>query len=1579
MATYRFPRMLTLLAWEAELRRGSYAAKHAWSKADPADHFHLDLSRVEWADFGALARALLLLDAAVRLGIPAAVTLPTTSALPAGERTGDGPTQAARQARARGDALAFMRQVGFLDSLQAPHWSPDAVRVLDRAAAGGQEPGSAPSPAEAGPQGEPYLRRRVFPFRWLEPMPAEQLRESDALVAVSTGLEDLGLSWSDARTLSQTVLTELVQNVAEHGSDDDRPTVALVGAVLLTAETYMLRQNGMHDHTVEVAERALADGSHVLRLIVADSGTDLAARLTSTYGIDAVPPSDRRRERAILAALGKRSDSATPGSSAWRGVTGLWWVARVVRSYHGGVQARTADLVAGLLFGRDPEGTSVAAAGFGHVPGTLLELTLPTGPSPPRSRPSWGNQVTPGTAPRLDWVNCLFDPQRGLTDADRARLADQMKVAHSGHNADGLVVTVPLYDAGYAELDDRCRGAIHQLLEYSSSIARLGPVVVAFPDAAPQLLDPCVAAFNEELAAAGTDADDPILVVSRHGDPIWCGGPVPLRAVLSFLSEEEGAVDLAEAEERWRQAGGKPDQFARALDANRHLLRFGPKQLGLRLSLLALLEAVAHAASRQAGEVISRGGPGVEVGTFRGPTLRLVDRWISVEDLLTGTAGISLAAFVLARKAELALRAAAQGETPTAVVQIRSAPRQLARQLSECLTLGGRFYTHQSELTVDEPPAGEQVPPGAKVVLFTDVICTESTVRRAAATIAAREADPLVIACVVDARGAAGPVQLLNRTIPVVCLADVQVGLAGPASGPVRDIDPLTLRPELPGSGDSAVGDEVDLLTWFDAPDMVRLGHIDDPPHRHYSAFVRLQAMHQQERRDQITDAVLSQVRRAFANVRAVGGPELVTEIPMAIWYVAADGNAERLAGIVRDRLAADGFPVSTLTRIPRLPRSDAWVFPASVGEVTRPLGVLILHWWAVTGNTLLQQIRLAAKSGASWVAAICVFNQFDDANQAEALRMLRAVSVPGAEADARGTSQPDDGPPAPSIPVSIRFVARSSIVAFEAHRCPVCATRDRYRLDHRIAPPRLTAHAEVLRDMLRTRDLEEAGRDSSADLFTVPVSGPEATEYLRWRGLLLRARQTVRHRQEVIDRLREVTGQTPPKLEWTGDGLIRLLAVEQQWLRLPPLSFPDAADLLSKVCTQSFSRAAAPLWLRVQSLIVMSAAVPQHLVVLLPGLLAVAGHEPVLIDQMLLDCCRLLLRAPGNSPIDVVQLRHALLDCRDHLEDQRTEPGATATEDHLDAVRNLLIVANYRSLSKPRTPQAAWDRLREDLVRPVRRHQLEAWLLLVRSFVEDIERVEPTTEAARTAEADWDNCARQLEERALASLPPLREILAGDFVADWLGSRDQRRLLTLARPEVGELRAVTDRLHSLAHGPRRPADPSWQAMRRELLDRINWWNRIFLAAHLTDNGRPALLVELIRSAPTRPGPVMSRLLDSHRARATISGTEHDEVEVFCPERLLEQVVTHLLENIDKHRLPRAVCRLRVDYKEPDQEVFHLIVRNSGTIACTPPGRGLKALNDKLRPFGGALSGHVLNDDDWTFAALVTLPRWYRG
>jgi hypothetical protein len=131
--------------------------------------------------------------------------------------------------------------------------------------------------------------------------------------------------------------------------------------------------------------------------------------------------------------------------------------------------------------------------------------------------------------------------------------------------------------------------------------------------------------------------------------------------------------------------------------------------------------------------------------------------------------------------------------------------------------------------------------------------------------VAGRNADPLVIACVVDARDTRGPLRVLDRTIPVVSLTEVSIGFSGSRDQYVTDIDPLMLRPELPAAPEPVRDQQEDLLTWFAAdPDVLRLGHIDDPPRRHYSAFVKPQAMREQKRRDLITEAVLANVSGAL-------------------------------------------------------------------------------------------------------------------------------------------------------------------------------------------------------------------------------------------------------------------------------------------------------------------------------------------------------------------------------------------------------------------------------------------------------------------------------------------------------------------------------------------------------------------------------------------------------------------------------------------------------------------------------------------------------------------------------------------
>src|SRR5262249_32016957 len=87
MSTVQLPRRLTLPAWEREIGSGSVFSLHRGSgetqeanvegvHLDEGD-LHLDFTRVEFADFGALASALLLIDATVRGGMDVEVTLPS--------------------------------------------------------------------------------------------------------------------------------------------------------------------------------------------------------------------------------------------------------------------------------------------------------------------------------------------------------------------------------------------------------------------------------------------------------------------------------------------------------------------------------------------------------------------------------------------------------------------------------------------------------------------------------------------------------------------------------------------------------------------------------------------------------------------------------------------------------------------------------------------------------------------------------------------------------------------------------------------------------------------------------------------------------------------------------------------------------------------------------------------------------------------------------------------------------------------------------------------------------------------------------------------------------------------------------------------------------------------------------------------------------------------------------------------------------------------------------------------------------------------------------------------------------------
>lgn len=1609
MARLRFPPRLTPSVWEKVLpRRAPLMADGTWSRKVVEEGLHLDFARVEFADLAALARALLLIDAAVRDGLQVRVTLPTAevagdggevtlgmsgAALSEEEASDDAHRQLTRQARARGDARGFMLQVGFVAALHPDHWRNGVVQVDDATMAVdlGAADYVAAEGTQAGPDEAPYQRRRILPFQWLPPLAGEELRDAHAFQAVLARLPDLGLSQTDADALGRTVLVELVQNVAEHAGAGlpGGPPHPLVGAVLLDSRTYARRHDDAPPFSGDLAQYATATSSQVLRLVVGDSGIGLVARLhqeSTRHGAAAVEHPfghrARRTEDTVFRAFGHGSGAPDDADgiphSPRPGHNGLWRVSHLVQSYGGSVVVRTSDGAAGYVYGETTDGARFTQHALGRAPGTLHEIHILTDPKAHRAPVAWVDQPEAVAGPPLRWVRCVFDPVAGLGEPDRTTLVEAARAAAADPVGGGVVVSMSLRDSRYLSHSAR-QNALSSALGAASALADVTAVAVLFPDADRRILDLSVSGLHAEESSTTTGVSPrPVLVHGCYGPPIWYGGSKALRAVLAGLSRAGGVVPIEAAVRQWTAAGGAPgDGLWQALDEHRQLFRVNGGQLTLGLSPLSVLRTLDRAVHVELAAAIDEGGEavGTALGLFRTPGLRITSRWVDSGQLLAGTIGVETGAFVLARKVEAVLRARGEPDLPTVVAHVSAAPRLLAARLSECLSLGGRHHAMPGELDLDGLHPSERIPVGERVVLITDLLSTENTARRAAAAIAGANAEPAVIACVVDARPVRRHIELLNRSIPVVSLTDVVIDIYGAdgrtaptgdsLSADLVDIDPILRHPVIPSRVEAPRVTETEFLEWCtQAPDTLSLGHVAGP-RSHSSAMLHLdRALRHPEIGTRITDTVLDVLREALDSINHSDDGNSGVSGGLQLWYAGTPDDIydSRLPEAVHNRLSELGDPVGPLVAVPRGVAGNRWIFPTATQHDARGQTVVVVDGRATTGTTLSQMIRLAAASGASAVVAVVLLDRLDD-QEAAALRTLRAVAPP------------DGGAPVPAL---VRFVSTSSIPGESPHDCAICATRVRVQ-DDSAAPGRLRRHAERVYDLLRPRRREEVFSSAAADLFTVPVGSDDVIDYIRWRSLLRRGLRDTASRQLVVDRLSSLLDR-PGAGEFTRDNLIRLLAAEQQWLKLPPLRFTVARELLARICVAGLSKAVnVSPWLRVQALMVLAATTPQQLTEVLPDLLALALDEPVLVDQMLLECYRLLRRPPNDSPIDVVRLRKSLLRCRTNLGKHRDVRAPALADDYLHVVQELITIADHKASPKPDDAQKAWERLREDLGHAVVRHRLDAGLLRVRVCVEDLEDAAPTEQAVLDARSDWESCTRHLAERALVCLPALHHILAGEYVYDRLGRLEHERLMRLLQNGIGALSEVTERLDRLLRGPRQPDDQDWQSMRFEFLDRIDWWYRMFLATHLPRTGKRAHVVDLVSTAPTLLQPRIAMILDSHGAESDVPPARVDSgpgCEVFCPSALLDEAVEHVLENTERHRIPGAECRIGVSYELPEPGNVQVVLRNTGTRPRSVPGQGLRALNAKLRPFEASLTGRPLAGEPWTFETILTLRLW---
>lgn len=1587
MTEFRFPPVLSTTAWETEFdAHGASAGEGAGLGGFARGGPHLDFGRVEQVEFGVLARALLLLDAAVAAGVGATVTLPAheveqsqTSETHGGrDHTGrdarsggadpDGWSRARRtrhRAGRRGQARAFMRQAGFRE---APHWPADAVRVRGAGAAEqGEELDEPPSGDVAAGRGEQAVepvgyRRRLLPLQWLQPVEGAGLRGAARYVALEQGLGDLGLSAADARAISETVLAELIENAARLDAS---------------------RGCG--------APRVLVGGQLLDRGCPPWQSDPFAATALSTSAADSGWPPE--------------SDEGA---------------------------SRVLHLVAG---------------GSGS-PETLFEATVPIGPRFAAPTGHWSGHPALHRPHRLGWFSCSLDPREGLAAADRAAFTAAAarargSVGIAGTRTSGIVATVSTGEQSGAGgwPTGTMRQAVRQALDFLAGDSERAAVAAVFPDLTWQVLESCVAGGESHGSSTGGgtpgtrkgggdrgDIDQnpdsgrsptsksstdqaPMLVLGAHGHPMWHGGSAPIRAVLELLTRVGGVVPVREARGGWLAAGGAADEFEHFLRGRKQLVTVEGSSLILLLSPLHVLSTLTDAAQRELSGEVARGGEGVRRGVFRTPTLAVTNRWLDTGRLLDAAIGFDVAAFTLARAVQAELAALPPSRAPVVVAQTHTCPPRLALRLSECLALGDRTYPASGELDRDGWPTAGDVPPEARVVLCADVILTENTVRRAVADIA-RHAEPAVIACAVDARAQRGRIRVLNREIPVVALAeiDLEVGQAeqlermgrarrlqalapGVGAPPVVvDVDPVALRPVPARAPERLAMSEEELLYWC-APQpespagALRIGHIEYTSRLHTSAAIDLDRMFRRDdARTRVTDAVVDAAKRALARVRHRGDAARAGD-GIRIWYPGGPrGNAGLLAQAAYARLSESGQRVDAPVGVPHPAHSGAWsVGTAADGrqpreEPARPGTLLIIDFAARTGRTLQHLIQQGVRAGAERIVAVVLLDLLPEQDSG-LLASLSAVSPEqGGGRAARGSD----------VPVAVRFISSSSLGGLESHECGVCVTRDGYTQVAE-APLRLRRHADRLRELLGPRRRDELFESAPADLFGVPLLGDDAIDYLRWRALLRRALHDTGARQEVLERLSALSLSSPDSV-WGRRGLIRLLAAEHGWLKLPPQRFTVVREQLARCCLEELNNPAPESpWLRAQAVMVLASAAPRRFAVLLPELVEAGADEPVVVDQVCLEAFRLARRPWHDSPVDPAELRSGLMRCREYLEGSGAGWDRLVLEDCIHVVRQLILLAELKPRPRPGDPREAWARLAGQWAEPAGRQRFESRLLRVRDFVEDLQVAEPSRERAAAAEADLRECARLVEERVLAFLPRLREILAGHYAADLLGRPDQDRLVELAGTNVASLLGLSEQFAALVREPRRPDDGRWRAQRRDLLERIGWWYGTLFTARRPGVDSPARLMDLVRSVPASVGEAVACAVESRGLAGAVKAAGDLDVSVFCPRDLLVEAVGQVLDDARRRFAADEDADedeplFEVSVRRPGPDGVQMVIRHSGPLPGLEPGpgRGFAALARALRPFGGWLTGRVLSSrppegTGWTYEAIIALRPWAHG
>ncbi|RSM65393.1 hypothetical protein DMB66_16150 [Actinoplanes sp. ATCC 53533] len=1413
----------------------------------------IDLSQIQFAEFTALAQILLLTEAAARDRRPVHVELPRTSPVPDDiDRVAE-----ARLHQRRLHCLRFLRATGFTAAIRLPHlaWA-QVTPTLSGAGPAGDADAMDPvetelwEPTWEKPETDirrHHVKRRVLPFRWIPAKKGEDLFRSDEIVNVIRGLCVTGLKERDAQRLANSIVFELVENVAMHASaGTGAPPHALVGALVVdeSLRRALLRLRG---EIVGVERAVPATPPGGLQLLVGDSGRGLVQTLqphATPEDADRLPArgsgSWSGPQSVALWSLDRRSTSAGSREEI-RGTRGLWRVREVVRRYGGSLIIHTRDALAGYAFTGEVT-TPLYGESSWSAPGTLVEASI-----------VWPDaEITPvvpaTTAGRehvpLSWIRLHPTSVSGSLEGQAA----------PDPNA-GLLLSI---DGGRTQ--HMTHESLVAVLSRAASLARHNTVAVLVTGADPVTVDAAVDAIAHPPEGAAPSS--PFLLIDGLRRTIWCGAS-PRHLELLHRAEHEA---------------DPPDQDAEfvALAADYpHLVRIDEGSARLVLHPAAVISQLEEKAAGRLRDALDNGEDIVQTGVFRTPSLNLTDRWFQSDELVERTVGTGVSAFLLAH--HLARTLPRPLPLNTRVVQIGPLIRDVATLVADYLPLRDPVY----ELPDDHPALRLAIPldRGTPCILCCDVVLSTNRTIKVMRQLIDSDALPVAVVTIIDARRERGPIVVRGVEIQVIALTGFtprEITLDDPTD--IIDIDPVfrtqVAEPAAPArryrwTEDSFLGECVHL------PDIVGLGHVARPLERHFSAYFSAAALAdtKSQFRDEISAEMLDTIVRWAGSADPVATPEV-----LRIFHVDSPRDyAAKLAGLVADRLNGH-FGAGSLIRPEEIPRAVAgqtYAFPERLSRPPAGGDVILIDWGSFGATTLLQMMRLAAEGGARRIIVLVLLSQMSP-HEERALTMMRAVGDPAR---------------AEPVPAEIRFITSLSITPMLSGDCTLCelitelrATRRSLNLPHEVA-----SHADALVDVLVARD-RTAVILSGLDAFGSPIGTEDAFAFIQLRGRLRDARRDTSRADKLADDLTH--------LRAAGDNrgaaaLIRLLAAERRWLAQLPLSLSQCLKQVSRIAREvAVEDERFHDRLRLQAIVVLAVAGPEDLVRDLPEIWRSALGNPVLLRQLLYELWNALSTTLRHSEEDRRTLRQTVRRC------VAIDAGEYPPPEDGKEMRSLLerLLERAEVASDPRNPMDSWAFLRECYVAELYRHPKAETAAINLLVLLDSPPAGPEV----LDEFTWDTTRRLWQQissfvsiRILPALPQLQDFLAGPFAQRFLagqpvdpagvadGLREIEALIRQLRGEKANSAVFRN---------------AW----RELNVRITRWYDMVIAPG-TRAAPEAMLARLVDPCPSNLGTVLDACVAEHPGDVRLDGRlsnggDQLDVDVFCHRDLLREVTHHILE-----------------------------------------------------------------------------------